>query len=581
MEENKDRNTGGASDTPKDTGRTFNLPTSPSMARSEKDNADAQRIADETLVFRREPVNRNTSAHPAQSSMQHTAEIRGGAVIRPLKKTPNTKVGPAIPVNRTAQPAGTQNQPSNQPRQSSQGSGSQRNVNGSVSANGNRGNAHTAQANVQRQSAAAPQKPHVSPQSASQTNRRNQYSAQNSPKPTVQPAVTRKRTENDDYLIDEATFSRPIKKVKAESAFADNATSAIMSLVKAVVYIIAIIAVSVGLSVIVINTANDVFKFVVDDKVVTVEIPEYATVQEVTDALYDAGAIKYKWAFELWTNLKDPEAEFVPGVYEMSTTLNYDYLRATFKKSTKRTEVRVTIIEGSTVDEIIDLLVEKGIGTREAFVDVINNYDFDYRFLDELTVSEDRIWRLEGYLFPDTYNFYLDNDKDTNNSEVVAIKKLLDNFNRKFADEYYARCTDLGLTVDQAIILASMIEKETRYASELGDVSSVFHNRLKYASSFPYLNSDATIMYAIAHDTGSRLDTMTGEDTSYDTPYNTYKYKGLPPGPIANPGLNAIKYALYPNNTGYFYFVSDSNGKTLFAKTEAEHIKNINTVRGS
>lgn len=567
MEENKSKNTGTASDTPKDPGRTFNLPTSPSMARQEKENAEAQRIADETLVFRREPVKKSSPTRPAQGSLQHTAEIRGGAVIRPLKKTQNSKVAPAIPVQRPAQAPAVQGKPVNQTRQPSQ----VRSPAVSASSTAKKSNAQTVQ----------PVKPQQSGVYSAYASARPDSRQSAGEKTTVQPAVTRKRTENDDYLIDEATFSRPIKKVKPESAFADSATSAVMSLVKAVVYIIAIIAVSIGLSVIVINTANDVFKFVVDDKIVTVEIPEYATVQDVTDILYDAGAIKYKWAFELWTNLKDPEAEFVPGVYEVSTTLNYDYLRASFKKSTKRTEVRVTIVEGSTVDEIIDLLVEKGIGTREALIDVINNYDFDYRFLDELTVSEDRIWRLEGYLFPDTYNFYLDTDKDTNNSEVVAIKKLLDNFNRKFADEYYARCTDLGLTVDQAIILASIIEKETRYASELGDVSSVFHNRLKYASSFPYLNSDATIMYAIAHDTGSRLDTMTGDDTSYDTPYNTYKYKGLPPGPIANPGLNSIKYALYPNNTGYFYFVSDSNGKTLFAKTEAEHLKNVAAVRGS
>ncbi len=389
---------------------------------------------------------------------------------------------------------------------------------------------------------------------------------------------TPKRTENDDFEIDEITYTRNTRRVRHDEGVADSATSAVMSLVKALVYIVAIIAVSVGLAVFIIGVGNDVFKFTSDEKIVTVTIPEYATIDDITDALYDAGAIKYKWAFKMWSNLKTKgkTLEFAAGTYDLSTSLNYDYLRMAFRKNTgAHVEVRITIPEGYTVDEIIDLFVSKGIGTREGFVDAIQNYAFDYPFLNGLTVSPDRIYRLEGYLFPDTYNFYQDS------SEVVVLKKLLDNFNNKFVEAYYARCDQLGITVDEAIILASMVEKETRYADELGYVSSVFHNRLKYSATFPYLNSDATIMYAMQHDLGGRPDSMTGEDTEYKTPYNTYQNKGFPPGPIANPGLNSIKYALYPNDTKYFYFVSDSNGRMLFAQTEPEHLANINKVRGN
>ncbi len=399
----------------------------------------------------------------------------------------------------------------------------------------------------------------------------------NTPAQNNLPAVpqTKKRTEEDDFEIDEVTWSRKSKWFSRDNGASDSATSAVMSIVKAMVYIVAVIAVAVGLSVFIINTGNDVFKFVVEEKMVTVNIPEYATIEDVSDALYDAGAIKYKWAFNFWSKLKDSGAEFIPGTYEISTSLNYDYLRASFKESTAKVEVRITIPEGFTVDEIINRFVENGIGTREGFVDAIQNYDFDYRFLEGLEVSPDRIYRLEGYLFPDTYDFYQDS------TEVAVLKKLLDNFDRKFVDEYYNRCVDLGMTVDEAITLASMVEKETRYADELGYVSSVFHNRLKYSGSFPFLNSDATIMYAMQHDLGGRPDNMSGDDTGYETPYNTYTNKGLPPGPIANPGLNSIKYALYPNDSNYFYFVSDSAGRMLFATTESEHIKNINTARGN
>ena len=353
-----------------------------------------------------------------------------------------------------------------------------------------------------------------------------------------------------------------------------------MSAVKAVIYIVFVIAVSVPLSIFVVNTANDVFAFQKEEKIVEVTIPEYTTIEELGDILGEAGVIKYPWAFKLWTNIKERKnieagnyPEYVAGTYEVNTNQNYDYLRATFRKSTKRETVTIMIPEGATVDEIIELLVSNEVSTREELVDVINNYDFDYRFVKEITMTSDRYYRLEGYLFPDTYEFYKDS------SAATAIDKFLQNFNKKFAEGYYDRCTDLGMTVDQAITLASMIEKEARYASDLGDVSSVLHNRMNHSATFPYLNSDATVAYAMQHDSGSRPDTLTGDDMTYDSAYNTYTHRGLPPGPIANPGLNAIRYALYPNSTEYYYFVSDSTGHMLYGRTEAEHLANIRTAR--
>lgn len=380
-----------------------------------------------------------------------------------------------------------------------------------------------------------------------------------------------------DYEIDDATYQRPTKR----SAKNGNAgSSTVISLLKVIIYIICIIGVSVVLSIFVINTANDVFAFVKEENVITITIPEYATIDEIGDILGESGVIKYPWAFKLWSKVKERDAieagtgpEFVAGTYEVSTTLNYDYLRATFKKRMVRTEVRITIPEGKTVDEIIDIFIENGIGTREGFVKAINETDYNYRFINELEEKEGRIYRLEGYLFPDTYNFYSDA------TEAQAINKLLSNFDSKFTDEYYDRCAELNMSVNDVITLASMIEKEARYHDELGDVSSVFHNRLRYKSTFPYLESDATVIYAIAHDRGSRPETVTGEDMKYESPYNTYTNKGLPPGPIANPGFNSIKYALYPNDTNYFYFVSNSNGRMLFATTYAGHLKNIETAR--
>ena len=125
------------------------------------------------------------------------------------------------------------------------------------------------------------------------------------------------------------------------------------------------------------------------------------------------------------------------------------------------------------------------------------------------------------------------------------------------------------MTTDEVISLASIIEKETRYANEYELVSSVFHNRLKDPVNFPRLESDATIMYAIHHDTGERPTTL--NSTEYETPYNTYKYPGFPPGPIANPGRAAIMCALYPESTNYYYFVATGKGSSIFSRTLDEH----------
>ncbi len=561
--------------------------------------------------------------------LQNTAKLQGGAVIRPLKPTrsPDASRTQSAASNQ-AQPNGTAS--NRMPPNSAHTNGFPSNGASSNGMQSNRMKSNGAQPN-RTQSNSTPsngvpsnrtQSNNVQSQGAqSRTSQQNQRQNPQQPRPTephnetiypTQPRVdnaypTQPRTNQnsgrpngsqagrgqmnvvrapvqsqqrgmDDYEIDEATWRRtPTKPSRDNRGRRDSASSAIMSAVKAVIYIVFVIAVSIPLSIFVIDTANDIFAFVKDEKVIEVVIPEYATIDDVGDILGEAGVIKYPWAFKLWSYLKtkDNQPNFVAGTYEVSTTQNYDMLRLGFQKSAARATIRLTIPEGYTVDEIIDLFVSNGIGTKERFVEVINNYDFDYPFLDDLVVSSDRIYRLEGYLFPDTYEFY------TDSSEEAAIAKLLDNFDNKFIDEYYDRCKELGMTVDEAITLASMIEKEAKYADELGDVSSVFHNRLNNSSTYPYLESDATIMYAIAHDTGSRLDNMTGDDLEYNTAYNTYTHKGLPPGPIANPGLNSIKYALYPNETNYYYFVSDNSGRMLFATTYEEHLANINIARSS
>lgn len=371
------------------------------------------------------------------------------------------------------------------------------------------------------------------------------------------------------------TFSKAKKRPtiqRTEVVYEDEGGNTVVSIVKAVVYMIFVVVVAVFLSIAIIKVGNDVFAFVKNDVSVDVHIPEYATLDDITDILYENEVIQYPSIFKLYATLKKDTDGFLAGDYVVSPNMNYDDLRDAFKPQPKVGISEITIPEGYTTDEIIDLMVSYGIGTREGYIDAIQNYDFDYWFLEELEddgVSEDRIYRLDGYLFPDTYQFY------NSSSEVTVLNKLLKRFGQIFKNEYKIQAEAMGYTVDEIITLASMIEKEAGTPSEFFKVSSVFHNRLNNWGASPKLESDATIVYAIQHETGERPQLT---NTSYETPYNTYTNAGLPPGPIANPSASAILAALSPAETNYYYFVSDGS-ITYFSETKEQHQQYINAIK--
>ena len=352
------------------------------------------------------------------------------------------------------------------------------------------------------------------------------------------------------------------KKPKKEKKESSEATNTVMSAVKAIVYIVFVLVISVFLAVEVIKIGNDVFAFVKSDEIIEVTIPENATTADVAKILEENNVISYPKIFSMYAKLRGDNGQYLAGTYSVNPMMNYDYLIAEFKPKAVSGTCEITIPEGYTTDEIIDLMVEAGIGTREGYIDVIQNGEFDYWFIDELEeegISEDRIYRLDGYLFPDTYQFYLAS------SEWTVVNKLLKRFSQIFTKEYRDQCDALGYSVDEIVTLASIIEKEAASPSEFFLVSSVFHNRLNAWQSYPRFESDATVVYAIQHETGERT-----VDLDYDSPYNTYKYDGFTPGPIANPSASAILAALSPQSTNYYFFVSYNN-VTYFSATKAEH----------
>ena len=345
--------------------------------------------------------------------------------------------------------------------------------------------------------------------------------------------------------------------------------------VRALLYIAIVVGVASLLSVFAIRWANDIFALVKEENVATVVIDQDATISEVARVLEQNGVIEYPLIFRMYENFKhrndDPPLTFRPGTYQLKSSMNYDQIVNTIKYKKTRKIVTLTIPEGYTVNEIIEFFLSEGIGTREGFEDAINHFEYEYKFMNELNsleLSKDRKYRLEGYLFPDTYDFY------TDSSEVAIIDKMLQAFESKFESVYYERLKEMGYNLDQVITMASLVQGEGMFPSDFGTIASVFYNRLNNWNP-KYLNSDATIQYIL----NAHKEDLTQEDLNINDPYNTYLYQGLPPGAICNPGWDAIEAALYPEASNYYYFVSDTDGSTLFARNQSEHLDNVAAVQ--
>lgn len=352
---------------------------------------------------------------------------------------------------------------------------------------------------------------------------------------------------------------------------------------KVILYLVIVVGVSVFLSITAIKVGNDIFAFVKPDDEIAVEIPEEATLKEVAQILHESGVIAYPWVFEIYSKdeLRDSSyltEEFTPGTHIVTPMMNYDkLLEALCVSSYDKSVVTITIPEGYDFMEIMDLFVENGVmkeKDKDEYIKQLQEFPYEYTFITKLEEqgsfeNEDRAYRLEGYLFPDTYQFY------KNENPVAAIDKLLSNFDKKFTEEMYEKADELGLTVDEVIILASMIEAEGDSPENFAKISSVFHNRLNDKSGrFKLLGSDVTTLYAYKLE-GDDKKALGENDTDLVHPYNTYTSIGLPPGPICNPGIEAIYAALYPDDTNYYYFLTMSNGETVFAQTQSQHDANI------
>ncbi|MDP3244762.1 MAG: endolytic transglycosylase MltG [bacterium] len=283
------------------------------------------------------------------------------------------------------------------------------------------------------------------------------------------------------------------------------------------------------------------------------------SLKEIAGLLKTAGYIRSTFGFETYVWLKNLGGKLQAGDYKLPAGLSLGEITGYLSKGLGATpERRLTIIEGWSEKEIADYLAKEGVGQSNEFLKIVSPQSrftgADFQFLND----KPKKVGLEGYLFPDTYRVY----KDATMEDVV--KKMLQTFDEKLTPETRNAIDKRGRTIFDIVRMASIIEAEVPHSEDRAIVSDILWKRLEAGM---LLQCDSTLNYA----TEGKNRALTLEELKIDSPYNSYKYPGLSPTPIGNPGLGAIKAAIYPESSPYWFFLSSKEGKTIFSKNLDEH----------
>ncbi len=319
-----------------------------------------------------------------------------------------------------------------------------------------------------------------------------------------------------------------------------------------------------------------------NNEVIEVTIEKGSSLKTISQALEDNGVVRSATVFKLYADFSDMASKLRAGKYALTKSMNYDDIIYALSKGDKAAStVDVRFREGLSATDFAELIVKAELAkSPDRYLQIAKTGEgFETApFVAEIIAQTnesgvERRFALEGYLFPDTYQYY------SNAPEEDVIKKQLDRFVEIFTEEYAARAEELDMSVDEVITLASIIEKEAKKA-QFAQVSAVFHNRLKRGMP---LESDATIAYAL----GVKRINLTDPELNTPSPYNTHLNKGLPVGPICNPGKAAIEAALYPDkqtmSDGYIFFTltDPDKGELAFSKTNEEHQAIVDQWKGT
>lgn len=337
-----------------------------------------------------------------------------------------------------------------------------------------------------------------------------------------------------------------------------------------IIYAIVVLAIAGALAAVVLVFVLDSMAFNRNKGIVDVEIEKGSNTEQIANILVDKGLIDNAFCFRIYARISGADNKWQVGAFTLSPDMGYATLVETLQTMTPRETVRVTIPEGFTVEEMAQLLEEKGACAADSFYEAVVRGEYDYDFIKAIPSAADgeehkgRIYRLEGYLFPDTYEFYVGSSGET------VVGRMLENFDKKLTPKIREKIAAKGWTIDEAIIIASLIEGEAATKEDMEKVSKVLANRMEPNSGFPKLELCSTRDYV-----KGILPTIPGIPVT-SIAYNTYEREGLPVGAINNPGMQAIKAALNPSKDeeveNCYFFATDYDTEiTYFSQTFAEH----------
>ena len=357
------------------------------------------------------------------------------------------------------------------------------------------------------------------------------------------------------------------------------------------VCVIFISIIAVTLSTVALSVINDILVIDSDssDYSVTVEIPENADYEQVFSILVDEGLVKQAFFTDLFCKFRhydavdiyDRDGNFVetrkiqyePGVYYLDADSGVEKMLETImvNSNVSKDTIRLTFPEGWSIAQVFAKIEKYKVCEAEKLYANLDIIGEQYPFIKDITRLEGRYLKAEGYLFPDTYDFYIGENASS------VLKKLFNNFDEKWTPENTTRLKELGMTKDEIIIIASIIQREAKDGSQMKEISSVIHNRLKDPNTYPNLEMNSTKDYVTSLKSYNLFSDV--YYSLYLDRYNTYSSVGLPPGPICNPGKTAIQAALYPAETDYYFFCHDTKtGEIYLAKTAQEHQQNTAKV---
>lgn len=368
-------------------------------------------------------------------------------------------------------------------------------------------------------------------------------------------------------LDEEEEIAKPKKKVGKKEK---NLTSCMGGLL----YIVSILAVSCVLACIIIISVLDMLAINKSSEQVDVTIPQGASTKQIATILHENDLISHPFIFRVFSKFTHSDGSYQSGVFTLAPKDGYQGIIRSLQSMGERATVDVTVPEGLNVLQIGNLLEENGVCTSADFLKALKEGDFsDYDFVKNIpeigsgTDHPYRIYRLEGYLFPDTYTFYQECSAET------VICKFFDNFETKLDTSLKAAFKAAGLSVDEAVTLASIVQHEADNATDMTKVSRVFHNRLNDLSEYPYLQSDVTTEYA-----GHFIQNVSQDNETFKA-YSTYDCVGLPTGPICNPGISALDAVANPckdsDVINCYYFATDLSVEptvTYYSETYSEHV---------